>query len=502
MSVFEKCGQDQVVPLWINGERLPAQSSPRFEVIQAAGKKTVHYGASATVEDAKAAITAATAAFPAWSKTPLTKRREILLKAADLLVQRAEELGTMQALETSAPVQFGTMFAHGGADTMRETAAQITVAFSGLLPHSENDNTHMMTVRQPIGPILFISPWNSPTYLATRGIATALAAGCTIVLKGSELCPATYLMICEVFADAGVPAGVLNQIVSRREDAAAVTEAIVSDPRIRKVEFIGSAAVGSIIGQMCGKYLKPILMELGGKCPLIVCHDADLPKAARAAAFGAFLHHGQICMSTERVIVVKSVADEFTGYLKQAVEAWSAQAGSAATKAFADKAHGLVQEALAEGAKLIVRDNSFVNAAETCLRPTIVTDVDLKSKLYTAESFGPSATLLVVDDEDAAIELANSSAYGLTSSIFTQDAMRGIALAKRLENGVVSINDATVLTDIPPTMTAGAAKGSGWGIVNAAEGIREFLQMKAIVVKGTYLGIWVTQPYWPRISLK
>jgi acyl-CoA reductase-like NAD-dependent aldehyde dehydrogenase len=485
MPIFKQKDDKQVVPLWINGKNLSVQSGINFDVIQAVENKTVHYAQSATVEDAKVAIDAAATAFPAWSKTPLTQRREILLKAADLLIQRAQELGTMQALETSALAQFGIMLAHGGAATMKETAAQITAAFQGNVRHSENEALHAVSIRQPIGPILFISPWNSPTYLATRGIATALAAGCTVVLKASELCPATYLMICQVFADAGVPAGVLNQIVSRREDAAAVTEALISDRRIRKVEFIGSATVGSIIGQMCGKYLKPILMELGGKGPAIICHDADLPKAAQATAFGAFLHHGQICMSTERIIVVKSVADQFIGLLKQHVEGWVPQVGSAATKQFAEKAKAVVQEALDQGAELLVGDNSYLNETKTSLRPTILTGVKPSSRMYDNETFGPSSSLYVVDDEDVALELANSSAYGLVGAIWTNDIIRGLALAKRLEVGVVCVNDGTVMMDIPATLSGGATKGSGWGVVNSVDGIREFLIAKGILVKST-----------------
>lgn len=304
MPIFQKAGQKDVLPLWINGEDQSVHSGKHIEVIQAVENKVVHHAQSASIEDAKKAISAATSAFPIWSRTPLTKRRQILLKAADLLTLRAQELGEMQALETSAPAHFGQRFSMGGAATVQEIAAQITTAFEGVLPYSENDGTHLMVTRQAIGPILLISPWNGPTYLAPRGIATALAAGCTIALKASELCPATYRLICQVFADAGVPAGALNQIVCRREDAAAVTEAIISDPCIRKVEFIGSATVGRIVGQMCGKYLKPVLMELGGKCPVIVCHDADLAKAAKATAFGACFHHGQICMTTERIIIV------------------------------------------------------------------------------------------------------------------------------------------------------------------------------------------------------
>ncbi len=483
MSFFEKFNDTEVVPLWINGKDQSVQSGHHLEVVQAVENKIVHFAQSANIEDTNSAVAAAASAFPAWSKAPLTQRRDILFRAADLLAQRATELGAMQALETSSAAQFGQHLSMGGAATVREIAAQITTAFEGVVPYTGNEGMCLMVTREAVGPVLLIPPWNSPTYLATRGIATALAAGCTVVLKASELCPATYRMICQTFADAGLPAGALNQIVSKREDAAAVTEAIISDRRIRKVEFIGSATVGRIIGQMCGKHLKPVLMELGGKCAAIICRDANLTKAAKASAFGAFLHHGQICMSTERIIVVKDVAEEFIALLEKEVQGWASQAGSAATKKFADQAHDLVEEALAKGAELIVGDNSYHGEHKTSLRPTIFKGVSTDSKIYDSESFGPSAALFVVDDEDAAVELVNSSEYGLNGAIWTNDIMRGLALSKRFEGGVVSVNDGTILTDIPPTAFGGATKGSGWGLVNGAVGIREFLLVKTVFVK-------------------
>ncbi|VUC25006.1 unnamed protein product [Clonostachys rosea] len=478
---FENNNDKQVVPLWINGKNVSVKSEALIEIIKPSEDKTIHYAQSANVDDAKAAITAAAEAFKTWSTTSLDHRRKLLLKAAGVLVQRAEEIGKIQTHETSAPPQFGQNFAYGGAATIEELAAQITTAFEATSPYTD-PNSHIVGYRSPIGPVLFISPWNSPTYLATRGIATALAAGCTVVLKASELCPATYHMICQVFAEAGIPEGVLNQIVVRREDAATVTEAIIADPRIRKVEFIGSATVGKIIGQLCGKYLKPILMELGGKCPVIICEDADLAKAAKAAAFGAFLHHGQICMSTERIIVVKSVADEFTSLLKAEVAGWSQMPSYAASKEFASKAHRALEDARAEGAEFIVGDNSFRDEHKASLTPTIVTGVNPESRLYDEETFGPSSSLYIVDDAEAGLELANSSKYGLVGGVWTKDVMRGLALCKRLECGVVTVNKGTMLTDIPPTASAGAAKGSGWGLSNGSEGIREFLHLKGIIV--------------------
>lgn len=482
MSFFITHEDKQVVPLWIGGKDQPVRSSQVFEVIKASENRTVHHVHSADETDAKAAIEAATTAFASWSKTPLAKRREILNKASELLRLRTMDIDALQQLETSSPPNYSCGMSAGAADTMLEIASQITNACTGDLPHSENDNA-VTVMRMPIGPVLFISPWNSPTFLGPRGIATALAAGCTVILKASELCPYTYRVICQIFADAGLPAGALNQIVVRREDAVTITETIIADPRIRKVEFIGSAAVGSSIAQLCGKHLKPILLELGGKCPAIICKDANLAAAAQACAFGACWHHGQICMSTERVIVVKEVAEEFSALLKAAMDSWVPMAGGAASKQLGDKAHALVQEAVEAGAEFLTGDNSFLDEAQTKLRPTVVTKVPKDSRLYYQECFGPSTSLYVVDDDEQALELANDSPYGLTGCIWTANHLRGLNLAKRLEVSLVSVNGGTVVVDIPHTMSVSASKGSGWGSINGAAGIREFLFMKAVVVR-------------------
>lgn len=479
--IFAEHDGKQVVPLWCAGTDRPLQPDNLFEVIHAASSKAAHHAQSASVADATAAVEAAWAAFDAWSATPIPARQSILFKAADLLNERAEELGAMQALETSSMPWFGSYLCTLASANIREVASQITAAFTGSIP--PDANATIMVTKQAIGPVLVISPWNSPSFLGPRSIAAALAAGCSVVLKASELCPQTYRMLCQVFADAGLPAGVLNQIVVRREDAAAVTEAVISHPHIRKVEFIGSAAVGSSIGQLCAKHLKPILMELGGKGPVIVCADANLAKAAATSAFCAFLHHGQICMSTERIIVVKEVADEFSRLLKKEVDTnWRQGVGSAVTGAFAARAHELLEEARREGAEFLAGDNDFLGEAKSGLRPTIVTNVSRESRLRDQETFGPSASLYVVEDEDEALRVANDTTYGLAGAIWTQDVARGIELSKKLECGMVHINAGT-LADFP-TMAMQGAKGSGWGSNNSVYGIQEFLLTKSVTLSG------------------
>ncbi|KAF4948224.1 hypothetical protein FSARC_13790 [Fusarium sarcochroum] len=476
---FSNFQNQNVVPLWYNGQNQPIRQDGVIEIINAAEDRVIHHAQSANISDALSAVQFAHDAFDEWSQTPITNRRAIILKTADLLEERAVELGNMQALETSSVPAYGKFLSHLGAEALREIASQATTACTGTLPPDSRNLT--LITKQAIGPVMIISPWNSPTILGSRGIASALAAGCTVVLKASELCPATYRMICQCFEDAGLPKGVLNQVIVRREDSASVTEAIIASPAIRKIEFIGSAAVGKIIGQVCAKYLKPILMELGGKAAAIVLEDADLESAATSIAFGAFVHHGQICMSTERIVVVEKVAERFSECLEAAVQKdWGNGAGNAAFLSFANKARRLLQEAKDDGAKFLV-GGIAVDDNKPSLIPSILYDVPQTSTITDTESFSPNAVLYTVPEADAAVRLVNSSSSGLSGAIWTQDIQTGLALARKLEAGMVHINGATV-GDIP-LMAIQGWKSSGWGSNNAAFGITEFLATKSIVVE-------------------
>lgn len=480
MAFVEHSGK-QVVPLWINGEARPLQPSRFIEVVNASEDRVAHHAQGADVADAIAAVEAAATAFPLWSRTPHGERRRVLLKVADLMESRGEALAQMQVLETSCMLDYGRFMSQHGTETIREIAAATTAALTGTLPPTDASGLYL-SVKRPVGPVLIIPPWNSPAILGPRGVVSALAAGCTVVLKGSELCPALYRLIVQLFEDAGLPKGALNLIQARREDAAAVTEAIIAHPALRKVEFIGSAAIGRQIGLTAAKHLKPILMELGGKCPFVVLKDANLQKAVQFAAFGAFVHHGQVCFSTERIIVVKDVAEQFVRLLKDEVATrYGNGFGSAASKAFADKAHALLEDARRNGAEYLVGDNAYLGETKTGLRPTIVTGVGRAHRLRDEESFGPSATLYVVADEEEAVTLANDSAYGLVAALWSEDLLHAFEIARsRLEFGVVHVNSAT--PNDQPTVPIGAVKGSGWGTQNGASGIDEFLVHKQVTV--------------------
>jgi len=294
--------------------------------------------------------------------------------------------------------------------------------------------------KEPLGSVLVIPPWNAAMVLAGRAITAAIGAGCTVVMKASELSPLTHALLAEVYRDAGLPKGVLNVVQSRREDAATVTEALIAHPGIRKIDFIGSAAVGRVVGATAAKHLKPVVMELGGKCPAIVLDDADLPKAAGMCASGATLHHGQICFGTERIIVHQKVADQFVTLLVKQVE--SANGGVAVSERIALNGLNILKDAKEKGAKFLTGDAELLGKNSIC--PALVqidpkTNVDAM-KIIDEESFTPTASVYVVENDEEAIALANRSAYGLNAAIHTRDLERAIKMGRELEYGQVHTN--------------------------------------------------------------
>ena len=287
--------------------------------------------------------------------------------------------------------------------------------------------------------------WNAALVLCARSVANALAAGCTVVLKSSELCPWTHQFIAETFREAGFPAGSVNTVMADRAAGPEITETIIAHPSIRKVEFIGSAAVGRIIGSVSAKHLKPILMELGDQSPAIVLDDADLQKAAQLCAQGAMFHQGQVCFSTERIIVHSSVKDEFTRLLVDAVSKMPIVGTSAVTKAGANKAKAAVDAAIAEGAKFAYGSSEMVGPAS--MSPSILTNVSPKSVISTGEAFAPTAFVMGFETEEEAIEEANSRISGLSASVFTKNHERGLRIARELEFGSVNINNMTLFAE-------------------------------------------------------
>lgn len=474
-------GKD-IVPIWIDGESVPCKDEQIFEVTSSASNKVIGHAYSADESIAVKAAESAGKAFQTWKRAAVATRRGLLLKVADLFEQRTDELVRLQMEETSCAEGWAKFNVAGTVGYLRETAACIS-SIHGEIPPIDKPNTMGFVFREPIGVVLVIPPWNAALVLSTRGIATAIGAGCTVVLKASELSPRTHHAIVQMFTEAGVPPGVLNQIQTSRKDAAAVTEAVIANRHIRKVEFIGSAAVGRIIGSVAAKHIKPVLMELGGKCPAIVLEDADLAKAAQMCAQGAFVHHGQICFSTERIIVHASIAEEFKAQLKASVEKDHQSAGQAVSTSIATHAHEVLKDAESHaksGEAFLTGGPDLTGPAS--LKPSIVLQPSPDARIFDEETFGPSASLYVVESDEEAIKLANSSSYGLNASVWTRDMHRFLKMSRELEYGSVHCNWTTVFTY--PTGPQGGVKGSGFGRQNGHWGLEAFLAEKFVTFCG------------------
>ncbi|KAK9452439.1 ALDH-like protein [Dipodascopsis uninucleata] len=407
--------------------------------------------------------------YTPWSlkQTLAQERREIILKAASIMKRRAEEIINAQVLETGVSKEWAALTIEWGIGTLEEIACDISSVISGEIPNSLERDTVAMVFKEPTGPVLTIAPWNPPAILGTRAVVSPIAAGCSVILKSSELCPQTLYLLGEIFAEAGLPKGVLNIIQSDRTYAGAVTEAIIAHPSIRKVDFIGSAAIGKVIGQLAAKYLKPIKLELGGKCAAIVLEDADLEDAARKCMTGAILHHGQLCFSTERIIVHQSVADKFIDILKS--EAKKVNIGVAASPRLLQNISHMMEEATSNGAVYVIGEPRKIN--DVFAGPVVLKDV-------TRKFIWAYLMIHIAEDEEDAIRLCNDSSYGLSGAVHSLNVPRAIAVAKKLELGQVHINSMTVRDS--PTWPMGGVKGSGWGRSNAKWSIQEYLQEKLV----------------------
>ncbi|EIK95985.1 vanillin dehydrogenase [Pseudomonas sp. M47T1] len=471
------------VPLLIAGQSLSARDRRTFERRCPMTGQVVSIAAAATVEDADAAVAAAQAAFPAWAALGPGERRVRLLRAADLMLARSSEFMAMAA-ETGAMANWYGFNVQLAANILRE-AASLTTQVQGQVIPSDVPGSFAMALRQPCGVVLSIAPWNAPVILATRAIAMPLACGNTVVLKSSELSPAVHRLIGQVLEDAGIGAGVVNVISNAPADAAVIVERLIAHPGVRRVNFTGSTHVGRIIGELSARHLKPALLELGGKAPFLVLADADLDAAVEAAAFGAYFNQGQICMSTERLIVDVAVADEFVARLARKVA--TLKAGDPADSQ--SVLGSLVDTSAASRIQLLVGDAVNLGATLVCgsapqgsvMQPVLLDQVTAAMRLYHEESFGPVAVVLRADGDDALLALANDSAFGLSAAIFSRDTSRALALAQRLESGICHINGPTVHDEAH--MPFGGVKASGYGSFGATSAIEQFTQLRWVTVQ-------------------
>jgi aldehyde dehydrogenase (NAD+) len=435
-----------------------------------------------TRDDAKAAIKAAADAFPAWSATPHPERALIFTRAADILERRTADIADIIVDEGGGWIG-KAMFEKGYVVGLLRAAAAAAYQVSGEILPSEYGKV-MFVERVPLGVVSVISPWNFPLLLSTRGIGVAMAVGNTVVLKPSEETPvAGGLFLAEIFEEAGLPKGVLNVVTCSRDHVAEVGEEMITNSRVRGVSFTGSSAVGREIARDAAYHLKRFGMELGGKDALIVLDDADMGKAVDAAAFGAFMHQGQICMSVERIIVDDSLADKFTKKLVKRVKTLGVgnprqnPIGPIINQKQLDKIHEHVTEAVKDGADLLI-GGSYEGLF---YQPTVLANVTSKMRVFREETFGPVAPIIRVKNEEEAIAVANDSDYGLSAGIITQDEERGLRVARRLETGIAHVNDSSVNDE--PHVPFGGVKGSGMGRHGGKASIELFTETRWITLE-------------------
>jgi aldehyde dehydrogenase (NAD+) len=436
-------------------------------------------------EDARQAVDAAKAAFPEWSTSPPALRRQIFLKAADIMERRSDELVKAMMEEVGGTIGI-SMFQMHFVPGLYRMAAGGGYDVKGEIIPADHPDSFFMAVRQPAGVVACFAPFNVPYILGSRSFALPIAYGNTAVLKPSEEAPLTGgLLLAEIFEEAGLPPGVLNVVTSTREEAADVGDEMIANPAVRRVSFTGSTEVGRLVAEKAGRHLKRAVLELGGKDPLIILGDADLDYAVDAAVWGAFLHQGEICMSTERLIVEKSIAKAFTDKLKRRAQELpvgdptnpATAVGPLINQRAVDKVHAHVEEAVAGGAHLVTGghyDNLLYH-------PTVVSDVDPEMRLFKEQTFGPVVLIVVVKDREEALAVANNSDYGLSAGIITRDFTRALDMALRLETGMVHIGDQTVNDE--PQAPFGGVKGSGYGRFGGQAALDEFTELRWINIQ-------------------
>jgi acyl-CoA reductase-like NAD-dependent aldehyde dehydrogenase len=436
-------------------------------------------------DDARRAIDAASAALPAWSASTPAERQAIFLKAADILESRGDEVVSMLARETGATFGFAMFQMHFVPGLFRQAAAVGYQPIGQILP-SDNPGTFAMGVRKPVGVVAAIAPWNAALILSARSIAAPLALGNTVVLKPSEWSPVSGgLLWGEIFAAAGLPDGVLNIVTHAPGQAGPIGDELVSNPAVRRINFTGSTNVGRKLAEAAGRHLKRVVLELGGYNPVIVLADADVDYAVNATAFGAFLHQGQICMSARKVFVERAIADEFVEKLTAKANGLKAGdpkepdtiIGPLINADALAMVKGRVDDVVAKGGRVLAGGE----AVGPCYQATVITDVPADSEFAKHETFGPVLAVEIVDSADEAIARANDTTYGLSASIMTTDADRGMALAQRLDSGIVHINEQPVGDE--PQMPFGGVKDSGWGRFGGQAVIDEFTELRWITVQ-------------------
>jgi vanillin dehydrogenase len=470
--------------LLIGGSWKGAEGGGSFELVDPYTGEPAGIAAAASRDDARAAADAAAEAFREWSATPPAARRELLQKAAGLLTERAPDIAGIVTQETGGTFGWGMFNCTLAAGMLSEAAAQTTAATGEVIP-SNVPGLMAMGLRQPAGVVLGIAPWNAPVILATRAVASPLAFGNTVILKASDVCPRTHGEIIRTLHDAGMPPGVVNLITHEPGDAADVVDELIAHPAVRRINFTGSTRVGRQVAENAARHLKRVLLELGGKAPMVVLADADLDEAVAAAKFGSFMHQGQICMATERIVADGSVAATFAEKLGERAAALKVgdprvpetEIGPLVNREALERVSGLVDDAVECGAEVV----TGAAADGPCYRPTVLNGVTPEMRIYHEESFGPVVGIMSADSPEEAVRIANDTEYGLAASVFGGHVPTALDVARQIESGICHVNGATVHDE--PQMPFGGVKASGWGRFGGKAAIEEFTELRWITIQ-------------------
>lgn len=471
--------------LLIDNQWVAAESGATFDRRHPINDNVVSRAAAGNVCDAIKAIDSGQTAYKTWRRCAPSERRRLLLKAADILEAKTPQFIEVMAQEVGASALWAGFNVHLAANVFREAASMVTQIQGETIPTDKPD-TLSMTVRQPVGVILSIVPWNGTVVLAARAIAYPIMCGNTVLFRGSEMSPRTHALVAEALVEAGFPPGVLNYFNNAPEDAAEVVETMIAHKAVRRINFTGSTRVGRIIAQKAAQHLKRCLLELGGKSPLVILDDADVDEAVKAAIFGSFLFQGQICMSTERLIVDERIADEFVSkFGARAKELADGDPGTSSDCVIGPmiqensgtRINDMLQDALDKGAKLIC--GGVANGA--VMPATILDHVTSDMRIYDEETFGPITIVIRVKNSQEAVDVANDSAYGLSSGVFGRDVNRALAVAMEMEYGSVHVNGTTVQNEAQAPY--GGTKDSGYGRFDSRAVIDEFTELKWLTIE-------------------
>lgn len=473
--------------LYINGEWREAQDGQTFPVTNPATGQVIAHVPDASPADAGAAIAAAHAAFPAWAGLTAHDRSKVLRRIYEGIMRRADQLAPLLTAEMGKPTPEAKAEIINGAEYIAWYAEEARRVYGETIPAS-SPNHRIWVLRQPVGPVAAITPWNFPSSMITRKIAPALAAGCTIVLKPAEQTPLSALALGEIFEEAGVPKGAINIITTSRP--AEIGELFLTDKRIAKLSFTGSTAVGKYLAERCARTMKRISLELGGHAPIIVFPDADLDKAVITAIRSKFRNAGQTCICANRLFVHEEILEPFTAKYVEAAKALKVghgdqpgvEVGPLIDEQGFRKVEEHVQDAVARGAKVLAGGTALTGPGYDggwFWAPTVLAEVPTGAKILAEETFGPVAPIIPFRTEAEVVAMANDTEYGLAAYLFTKDLGRTMRVGEALQYGMVGVNEALLAN---PQAPFGGVKESGQGREGGHHGLDSFLEYKYLNV--------------------